>query len=367
MTGAHPSPTRVPKELDDPPFMIALALTVIGVMLASAICSGTEAALFSVTTVRARQAAEENHRGSKALLTVREDMKRPIATIVILNNIANIVGSIMVGSIAAEVLGSQWLGAFSAGLTFLIIVFSEIIPKTMGERHALRVSLLAAGPLLALTQVMRPLNWLIERITAPFTKGGRDLVTNEGEIRLLAEMGGNAGVIEEDEAQMIKQVFKLNDTTATDVMTPRIAMTYLKGHLTLAEARDDIIASQHSRIVVVGETRDEVIGVALKIEILTAMVEGAYETPVSRYSQPARFVNEDAKADNLLDFFQRTRQHLAVVVDGYGGVSGIVTLEDVLEVLTGEIMDETDRAEDMQQVARDGPGHLPDEATEERT
>jgi len=266
-----------------------------------------------------------------------------------------------VGSMAGEALGSRWLGLFSALLTLLIIVFSEIIPKTLGERHALRVSLMAAGPLLALTQLMRPLNWLIEQITAPFTRGGAALVTNEGEIRLLAEMGGDAGIIEEDEAEMIKQVFKLNDTTAKEVMTPRVAMTYLKGHLSLGEARDDIIASQHSRIVVVGETRDEIIGIVLKNEILTAMVQGAFDTPVSQYTQPARFVNEDAQADNLLDAFQRTRQHLAVVLDGYGGVSGIVSLEDVLEVLTGEIMDETDRAEDMQQVARDGPGHLVDD------
>ncbi len=137
----------------------------------------------------------------------------------------------------------------------------------------------------------------------------------------------------------------------------------LASHRTLAEAREYIIESQHSRLVVVGETRDEIVGVALRTEILTAMVEGAFDTLVSQYTQPARFVEEDAQADDLLQSFQLTRQHLAVVVDAYGGVSGIVTLEDVLEVLTGEIMDETDRAEDMQQVARDGPGHLADEHT----
>ena len=332
--------------------MLVLALTVLAVMLSSGLCSGTEAALFSVTEVGARQAHEQGRRGSVALLHVRGHMKRPIATIVVLNNVANILGSVMVGSIAAQQLGNAWLGLFSAVLTLLIIVFSEIIPKTLGERHAISVALLTAAPLLAVTRLLTPINWFIERITTPFTRGSGDKTTNEGEIRLLAQMGRSQGVIEEDEAEMIQRVFKLNDTTAKDLMTPRVAMTCFRGELTLGEARQELIDSQHSRLVVVGRTRDEVIGVALKSEILAAMVDDAFHTTISDYTKPARTVDEGVKADRLLDSFQAWKSHLAVVLGAYGGVSGVATLEDVLEVLTGEIMDETDSDEDMREVAR---------------
>jgi CBS domain containing-hemolysin-like protein len=332
--------------------MLALIIAVLVVLSGSALCSSVEAALFSVSPLKVRQLAHSRNPTAAALLAIRENMNRPIATIVILNNIFNIVGSIAIARIAESVLGDTLLGVFSGVLTFLIIVFGEIIPKTVGERYAETLALLAALPVTALTFVFTPLVWVVEKVTAPFTKGKKTPTTNETEIKLLATIGYQEGIIEGDEAEMIQRVFLLNDMAASDLMTPRTALTYLRGDLTLAESQKEIIASQHTRIIVIENSLDRVIGLALKDELLTAMVEGKQEHKVATLTRKIRFVPETIRADQLLKSFQKAREHLVVVVDEYGVVSGVVTLEDVLEVLTGEIVDETDRIIDLQEMAR---------------
>ncbi|AFY54811.1 CBS domain-containing protein [Rivularia sp. PCC 7116] len=332
--------------------MLQLIFVVIFVISGSALCSGIEAALFSVSTLKVRQLAQSKNASAVALLAIRENMNRPIATIVVINNIFNIVGSIITGSLAEEVFGDVWLGVFSGVLTFLIIICAEIIPKTVGERYAESISLLIAIPLAALTLIFTPLVWVLENITAPFTKGKKQPTTNKAEIMLLADIAHQEGIIERDEAQMIQRVFQLNELTAADLMTPRTILTYLRGNLTLAEAKTDIISSQHTRIIVINETIDEVIGVALKQNLLTAMVEGRKTQKIGTLTRKVGFVPETIRADRLMRNFLEAREHLAVVVDEYGNVSGVITLEDVLEVITGEIVDETDKTIDLQAIAR---------------
>ena len=332
--------------------MLEIVFVVLIVLAGSALCAATETAILSVSRIRVRQLAQSKKPAALALFSIRQRINRPIATIVILNNIFNIVGSIVIGSLAAREWGDAQLGIFSAILTFLIIVFGEIVPKTLGERFAERIALILAMPVRFITVIFIPLVWLVERVTLPFTKGKKLPTTNEAEIKLLTNIGHQEGVIENDEAEMIQRVFQLNDLTAADVMTPRVTITYLRGELTLAEAKKDIIASQHSRILVIEETIDRTIGLVLKSELLAATIEGKSDSKIKDLVRPVRFVPETVKADKLLKTFQQTREHLAVVLDEYGGVSGVVTLEDVLEVLTGEIVDETDKIIDLQAIAR---------------
>lgn len=332
--------------------MLVLLIAIGIVLLSSAICSGSEAALFSVPIVKVRRMVQSNRPGAQVLLSIREQMNRPIATIVILNNIANIVGTSVVVIVATNVLGNQWVGLVSGILTFLVILFSEIIPKTVGERYSEQISVIIARPVAGLTRILTPLVWCIEKITNPLTAGGNSFTTDEAEIQLLAKMGQEAGTIEDDEFEMIRKIFDLNDMTAADLMTPRVVMTYLKSALTLAEAKEDILNSPHSRIIVIGETPDEVTGVALKTELLAGIIEGKLDRSILNFTHKVHFVLGRKRADQLLAIFQQARQHLAVVVDEYGGVSGVVTLEDVLEVLTGPLVDETDTVVDMQEFAR---------------
>lgn len=332
--------------------MFQLIITVFILILGSALCSCTETALLSVSTLKIRQLAELKKPAAITLLAIRENMNRPIATIVIINNIFNIIGSIITGSIAAQVLGDKLLGIFSAILTFLIIVFGEIIPKTIGERYSEKVALLVALPIKGLTIAFTPLVWIMENVTAPFSRDGKEPTTNEAEIKLLTNIGQEEGIIQTDEAEMIQRVFRLNDVTAADLMTPQIMLTYIRGSLTLAEAKYDIIASQHTRIIVVDESIDQVIGFALKQRLLTAMVEGSCDQKIVDLTRKVRFVPEIIRADKLLKSFIESHEHLAVVVDEYGSVAGVITLEDVLEVITGEIVDETDKTVDLQEIAR---------------
>lgn len=332
--------------------MLQIVLVVLFVLSGSAFCAAAETALLSIPTIKVRQLAQTQKPAALALQEIRHDINRPIATIVILNNIFNIVGSIIIGRLATVVFGAAWLGIFSAVLTFLIIIFGEIVPKTLGARYSQTLALWFAIPVKFIAIAFTPVVWMVEQVTSPITQGKKLPTTNEAEIQLLARIGRQEGVIEDDEAEMILRVFQLNDLSAADLMTPRTIATYLRGDLTLAEAQPDIIASQHTRILVIEDSIDRVIGVALKDELLAAIIEAKADRTLANLTRKVRFVPETVRADKLLKEFQASREHLMVVLDEYGGVSGVVTLEDVLEILTGEIVDETDRIIDLQAVAR---------------
>ncbi len=325
--------------------------TVLVVLIGSALCSGTETALLSVPSVRARQLAESGGRRAQALLAIKEHIARPIAAVVVLNNIFNIVGSIAVGRVAVAAFGVGWVGVVSGVLTFLVILFGEIIPKTLAERHAERVSLWTALPMRGLTLVLTPIVVVFEVLIRPLTRGDRGPSTNEAEIRLLAGIGRSEGVIEADEMEMIQRVFQLNDRLARDLMTPRTAVTWLPADQPIGEARADIVASEHSRILVADGDLDQAVGVAFKHDLLAALLEGS-DTTMADHARPVEAVPWLARADDLLQQFRRGRQHLVLVIDEYGGTMGLVTLEDVLEVLTGPIVDETDRRPDLRGYAR---------------
>ena len=331
--------------------MLTLFFAVVIVLSASALFSMIEAAIFSLPATRARQMGEKSKNG-RVVQEIRENPARPISTIVIGNNISNIIGTYVVATMAATQLEGNIAAAFPFILTALVILFAEILPKTLGERFCVRITTYAARPLFFMTKMLTPLVWLIELFTSLFTRGNPALITSEQEIRALSRIAEQEGIIDTDENHMIGRVFELDDVTAETIMTPRMAMTWIRGIEPIKLAATTIAASEHSRIVVVGETRDEIKGVILKSTMLRLLVENVDEEAlVQDYVEPVRMFKEETPADELLAYFKQSRVHLSMVMDEYGGISGIVTLEDVLEVLTGEIVDETDKCTDMRQVA----------------
>lgn len=334
--------------------MVTLTLAVLGVLLGSALCSASEIALLTVAPVRAQQLAAAGGRRARALLTVRGNVARPIVAIVIVNNVCNIGGSIAVGMLATQHFGERSVGVVSAALTFLIVLFAEIAPKTFAERHAERVALAVALPVKAGTTLLLPMVVLFETLMRPMTGGDRGPTTNEDEIQLLAGIGHQEGVIEQDELEMLRQVFELNDHLAEQLMTPRTAVTWLDASRSLTEATADILASEHSRIVVADGGLDAVVGVALKHELLAGLLSDPGRT-VGSFAREVVAVPGLVRADDLLRTFRQSRRHLAVVVDEWGGTAGVVTLEDVVEVLTGPVVDETDRRPDLRSHARMHP------------
>ncbi len=340
--------------------MQTLILTVIFVLLGAGTVAMVESALFSISLTRVKVLVEKKRRGAVSLLEVKENMRRPITVLVTFNNAINIIGSGIIGTMAAAVFGQFWVAPFSAFLTLLIIVCGEIIPKSLGELYAERISLLSARPLILLSKILLPLVMFIEWITKRLTK--HEAVVTEDEIRMLSTLGHAAGTIEEDEKEMIQRIFRLNDLAARDIMTPRTIVAALNIEKTLGEEEDTICRLPHSRVPLFDNSLDSIVGVAFSRELLLALARGERERKIGEFRRETLFVKETVKTDKLLTMFQAHKHHLAIVVDEFGGTAGIVTLEDALEQLVGEIVDEKDRDVDTRVRARETRKHILDRA-----
>ncbi len=320
-------------------------------LLGSGFFSAAEAALFSTPINKAKILSSQKKKGSKHLLRIKKDMRPTITVLVVFTNIFNIAGSIFVGSIAADVFGSASIGIFSAVLTFLVVIFAEIIPKSIGEFFATSISLSLSRPLFYLTKIFTPLIRLIELLTRPLSKKKKTIF--EEEIRSLSNIGFLEGTIEEDEKEMIHKVFLLNDLQARDVMTPRTVITAFEGNKKLKELEDEICSLSHSRIPIYKENLDNIIGVCHQRDLLIAFSKEDKNKPISEFANRKTIkVNEKQKIDNLIPIFQEKRCHLAIVVDDFGGTAGVITLEDVLEQIIGNVVDETDKTEDLRKEAQ---------------
>ena len=321
--------------------LLILALLVVLVIAGSALCSGVEAALLTVNPVRVHELAARSKpvRGARRLEQLRQRLGRTLSVLVIANNGFNIFGSLMLGGYAAIVFKRQGiegvaLPLFSVGLTVLVILLGEILPKALGSRLALPVALASAPALAILTRLMLPLVLLLERLLPAIT-AENEISTDEEEIRLLARLGSQKGQIEADEAAMIAKVFQLNDLTARDLMTPRVAAPTLDGATSLEQLREDLLANNAEWWVVLGEEVDEVLGVAGRERLLAALLQGEGNRTAASLSEPVDYVPEMIRADRLLTGFRRNSSGVRVVVDEFGGFVGVIGAEAVLAVLAG--------------------------------
>ncbi|MDA0716981.1 MAG: CNNM domain-containing protein [Cyanobacteria bacterium] len=321
--------------------LLTLALLVVLVIAGSALCSGVEAALLTVNPVRVHELAARSKpvRGARRLEQLRQRLGRTLSVLVIANNGFNIFGSLMLGGYAAIVFKRQdiegiALPLFSIGLTVLVILLGEILPKALGSRLALPVALASAPALGIVASLMLPLVLLLERLLPAIT-AENEISTDEEEIRLLARLGSQKGHIEADEAAMIAKVFQLNDLTARDLMTPRVAAPTLDGATSLEQLREDLLANSAEWWVVLGEEVDEVLGVAGRERLLTALLKGEGNRTAASLSEPVDYVPEMIRADRLLTGFRRNSSGVRVVVDEFGGFVGVIGAEAVLAVLAG--------------------------------
>ena len=321
--------------------LLILALLVMLVIAGSALCSGVEAALLTVNPVRVHELAARSKpvRGARRLEQLRQRLGRTLSVLVIANNGFNIFGSLMLGGYAAIVFKRQGiegvaLPLFSVGLTVLVILLGEILPKALGSRLALPVALASAPALAIVARLMLPLVLLLERLLPAIT-AENEISTDEEEIRLLARLGSQKGQIEADEAAMIAKVFQLNDLTARDLMTPRVAAPTLDGATSLEKLREDLLANNAEWWVVLGEEVDEVLGVAGRERLLAALLQGEGNRTAASLSEPVDYVPEMIRADRLLTGFRRNSSGVRVVVDEFGGFVGVIGAEAVLAVLAG--------------------------------
>ncbi len=320
--------------------MIEIVIIIGCILLLSGFCSGAEAALVSISEADIEPLLQQKKFGATIVAKVKKYQYRSIITLVILNNIVNIVGSIVVGRIVIDRYGDAILAIITTGLTFGIIVFSEILPKSIGLHYRENVSLLSAPIVWLMTIVLLPIILFFEWCTSLLNKGHRKVGTEE-EIRSLVSIGRRAGHIESDEGQLIHRAFILNDKKAGDIMTPLKDIVWCTDTSTVREAAQKVFTHTYSRYPVLGRSMHEVKGLVMSYDILECLAEGKDDRPIQSILREVLVVDSLRTADDLLLLFRDKHIHLAVV-QHEGKTAGLVTLEDVLEELVGEIEDETD-------------------------
>jgi CBS domain containing-hemolysin-like protein len=335
-------------------FLLSLFLIV-----GSAVVSICETAIFSVSKIKVQTLAEEGNKKAIKLLKVKENMGSTIGTLVLLANLFGIVGSLFVGGMLEplkKTLESNTIQYFVVNYyefvyTFFVLLFGEVIPKNAGEKFSLNIALQVGGLISILSFIFKPILNVMEFISHLIVgKSGSIETASEAEVIAMTDLGLESKQIEKGEHEIIQNVFKMNDKTARDIMTPRVQIDSLDSKLSLADQCQTIYDTEHSRLPVIGEDTDDIRGFVLLREVLEELAKGngkIFPTNEILLHQVVA-VRESTKVDQLLLTFQRQRVHVAIVIDEYGGTSGLVTLEDVLEQLVGEIVDETDTVVDLQ-------------------
>lgn len=300
-----------------------------------------DAALLSISRAEVEEMVIKKQWGAKALQRIKSNITRAMVVVVILTNAINVLGPILVGYKAVALYGNATIGIVTAVLTFGTIVFSEIIPKSVGSHYAPKISRLTAPSILLLIRLFFPIVWLLEKITTALKTGKRRIGT-EQQIRSLVQLGRREGYIQQDEGQLINRAFILNDQTAKDVMTPLEKMVGIEENASMREAASMVFTHTYSRYPVYAGAIDKVTGTAMSRDILQAITEGRDDLPVSSIVQRGLKIPAAISCDELLQRFRSEQTHMAVVTE-HDKTIGLVTLEDVLEELVGEIEDEMDK------------------------
>lgn len=337
--------------------MLKLILVVAIPVIISFLCSIIEAALYSVPISYVEQLRKEGSKSGELLQQLRSNIQAPITAVLTLNTIATTAGVAMAGAVASEVLGSgRAVVIFTAVLTVCILVLAEIVPKTLGIRHSRGLARASAGPVYWLVWVMRPLIAMISlltRLLAPSSKGDTPETTVE-DIQSMVSLSRQSGVIKPFEELSIRNILNLDEKHTRDIMTPRIVAFSLPADISVAEAAQHSNFQYFSRIPVYAKNPEDIVGIVTRRNIVQEIAADRDDTTLAQLTKPAHFVLEDMTLDTLLQSFLSQHDHLFVVLDEYGSMTGLVSLEDVLEEILGqEIIGETDLAPDLRQLAKE--------------
>ncbi|UII28166.1 CNNM domain-containing protein [Fulvivirga maritima] len=323
-------------------------------ILISFLCSVLEAVLLSITPSYIASLKEKGKYAlSEKLGKMKDEIDKPLAAILSFNTIAHTVGAAGVGAQAAIVFGDEYLGVVSAVLTILILIFSEIIPKTIGANYWKSLGRFTASTLKVLIFLMYPLVLLSQGITKLLSNDEVKSSISRDEVSAMADIGHKEGIFQEMESRMLKNMVRFRNITAEDIMTPRTVMIMVRESHTILNLYKNKDFSKFSRIPVFSENRDDITGYVHKNDVLTEMAEDNHEKKLYEIKRDITMISKDIRLPVLLDQFLESKEHIALATDRYGGVSGLLTMEDVMETLLGEeIMDEYDNVEDMQEYAR---------------
>lgn len=334
-----------------------LSLLILAVSLAiilSALCSIFEAILYSLPVSHLELLKRKRPETARTLKKLKNNIEQPITAILTLNTIANTMGAAVSGAAAAAVFGEENLIWFSIVFTFCILIFSEILPKTAGIKYARQLSPFIATPLTWMVIVLKPFILLCQAVTRLIPHHGNPNQISAEELQAIAILSRKSGQIEKEQEKVITNILQLGDKSVRQVMTPRTVTFSLDRNLTMEEAlvlRDKW--RMHSRVPIYDDHIDNVVGIVLSRDVYMAAADNRHSMKLYQIMRPVHFVPETASLNSVfIEFFER-HQHLFMVVDEYGSVTGIISMEDIIEEIVGrEIVDESDKTKDMRELAR---------------
>ena len=322
-------------------------------VLLSALCSMLEATLLSTPLSYITGLEEQGVKGASRLKRLKQNPDRPISAILCLNTIANTVGASIVGSLVYEVYGDAVVGIFSTIFTLAILIFSEIIPKTIGTSYWRSLALSASVIINAMIFITFPLVWVLEKMQKLISSKSNQVSVSREDISAMVSVATEEEVIETEEKKMIQNLLKLDEVTAHEIMTPSVVVEMVPGSMPIKEFYDS--DNTHSRILVYDEENDEyVVGYVLRSEVLEKMAEDNFSAPLNDIIRPIMTFEEEDTVADIWEKLLEKKEHISAILDEYGSLRGIVTMEDVIETMLGqEIVDEKDEVVDMQEYAKD--------------
>lgn len=334
--------------------MTVFVVSVVTVITVSAFCSLSEASIYAVRRPYIRTLVDAGSNAGRVLLSFKDNMERPIAAILVVNTAANTAGAAVAGAQASMLFGPEALLWFSASFTLMVLMASEIFPKILGVAYSRPLARSVAAPWSAAIKVLFPFIWSIEHFSRWLKPSGQVFAAPEEEVMQFAQISADEGSISDDEARMVRNVLRLNDLTAHDVMTPRSVVFRLSSEVRLGEVREHVDEWLHSRIPIYDPADpDYWTGQVRAADVLAELAAQRINVSLAELARPLPYVPEGTPGHVLLQRFIDERTHLFAVVDEFGGMAGVVSLEDVLESVIGhEIVDEVDEEPDLREAAR---------------
>ncbi|NUT91708.1 MAG: HlyC/CorC family transporter [Saccharothrix sp.] len=326
----------------------SLIVLAVALVLAAGVFAGADAALGTVSRARVEALQRQGRAGARQLIQVLADRPRHVNLLLLLRLGCELSATVLVTVVCLRLVGTGWVAVLVAGLSMLVVsyVLVGVGPRTLGRQHPYAVSLLAAAPIRVLGRVLGPLSRLLILVGNAITpgKGFREgPFSSEVELRELVDMAQERGVVDEGEREMIHSVFELGDTIAREVMVPRTEIVWIEQTKSVRQALALSLRTGYTRVPVIGESVDDIVGVVnLKDLVRRTLAEEPNGTVVSDVMKRASFIPDSKPIADLLREMQLSRNHLAIVVDEYGGTAGLLTIEDILEEIVGEITDESD-------------------------
>lgn len=334
--------------------MTIILLYLFGALAVSFLCSVLEAVLLSTPVSFISMKENQGDKTAALMMKYKTNVDRPVAAILTLNTVAHTIGAAGVGSESVKVFGEAYFGIISAVLTLLILVFSEIIPKTIGASYWRTLAMPSARIIKVLIFITYPLVWISELLTKCFSPKIQPLTVSREEVGAMVDVGTDEGVFDSSENRIIQSFLKITNVCASEIMTPFVVVSSVRRSTTMKEFHEDNALSPYSRIPVYDSKREFITGYVRRTDVLEQLSQDRFDDTMDGIVRPILFFSENDKVSDIWQRLLERKEHISVITDEYGCMRGIVTMEDVIESMLGvEIVDECDTTEDLQAMARE--------------